>query len=126
MQRLLACFLSVLILLQTFSREVMVLDYQVHKERVTQLFCINKARPQMHCNGKCHLRKQLRKATEGTGKTPAAGFAKIKYDVVPVARPAVPAGLVLRPTPLLFAGFEPADCPSRPTPGVFHPPLVRA
>ena len=81
MARAFAWFLYALILLQTFSQELMVLDYQVHKEQITQLFCINKASPQLHCNGKCHLAKQLRKAAEAESKAPVSA-AKMKFEAL--------------------------------------------
>ena len=71
MARLLAWFFTVLILLQSFSQELLVVNYQVNKTRITRLFCVNKARPRLHCNGKCYLAQQLRKATGGHDKAPA-------------------------------------------------------
>ena len=35
--------------------------YQANKAYVAKELCENKARPQMKCNGKCYLRKQLNK-----------------------------------------------------------------
>jgi hypothetical protein len=85
MARLLAWFFTILILLQSFSQEVLVLNYQVNKARITQLFCVNKARPRLHCNGKCYLAKQLRKANGDSDKAPAAARAKVKFEVLPTA-----------------------------------------
>ncbi|OSZ79595.1 hypothetical protein CAP35_15500 [Chitinophagaceae bacterium IBVUCB1] len=39
--------------------------YEANKTYVANVLCENKARPQMKCNGKCYLRKQLNK-TENT------------------------------------------------------------
>ena len=36
------------------------LDYQTHKQEITEKFCENKDKPDLHCNGKCHLKKQLK------------------------------------------------------------------
>jgi hypothetical protein len=85
MARLLAWFFTVLILLQSFSQELLVVNYQVNKSRITRLFCVNKARPRLHCNGKCYLAKQLRKASDGAEKAPAAARAKVKFEVLPTA-----------------------------------------
>jgi|GEM_PF-729587 len=85
MARLLAWFFTVLILLQSFSQELLVVNYQVNKTRITRLFCVNKARPRLHCNGKCYLAQQLRKATGGHDKAPAAARAKVKFEVLPTA-----------------------------------------
>jgi len=124
MTRAFAWFLSVLILLQTFSQELMVLDYQVDKERITELFCVNKARPQLHCNGKCHLAKQLRKAADAESKAPA-GVAKIKYEAL-----APLASLISTPTwwpsvPQQYALPMAATYVFTPAHSIFHPPSLR-
>lgn len=41
-----------------------VIDYVVNYEYISKVLCVNKAKPQMHCNGKCHLMKELAKAAE--------------------------------------------------------------
>lgn len=35
--------------------------YQANKDYVAKELCVNKDKPQMHCNGKCYLKKQLQK-----------------------------------------------------------------
>jgi len=48
-----------------FLRPVMpVLEYIVNYDYIAKELCENKAKPQMHCNGKCHLMKELAKAAE--------------------------------------------------------------
>jgi hypothetical protein len=41
-----------------------VVDYIVNYEYISKVLCENKAKPMMHCNGKCHLMKELAKAAE--------------------------------------------------------------
>jgi hypothetical protein len=41
-----------------------VVEYVVNYDYISQVLCENKAKPQMHCNGKCHLMKELAKASE--------------------------------------------------------------
>jgi hypothetical protein len=48
-------------MLQTCSKLMIFVHYQLNKEAITREFCENKSLPQMHCNGKCHLAKQLKK-----------------------------------------------------------------
>lgn len=126
MQRLTAWFLCLLLLLQTFSREVQVVDYQLHKDRITQLFCVNKDKPRLQCNGKCHLVKQLRRAAERESKAPGAGVAKIKYEVVLPFRWQVAPPRYAPATPLRFAPLARALYAFSPAYGVFHPPALQA
>ncbi len=41
-----------------------VVDYVVNYEYISKVLCENKAKPMMHCNGKCHLMKELAKVAE--------------------------------------------------------------
>lgn len=41
-----------------------VLDYIVNYEYIVAELCENKAKPELKCNGKCHLAKELAKASE--------------------------------------------------------------
>lgn len=123
MVRIVALLLCLLVLLQSFCRELLVLHYQARKAEITQLFCVNKDKPRLQCNGKCHLRKQLKKATESEKNPTDAGMAKVKYEVLPPAPSFEP-----RPQWLLVlaqSGYAPAvaSCyASAPVQGVFHPP----
>lgn len=80
---LLAYVLVALVLLQTFSREVLVVDYALNQATITARFCVNKARPMLQCNGKCHLAKQLKQADEREAKAPNALTEKL--EMLPVA-----------------------------------------
>jgi hypothetical protein len=123
--RFLAFFLTALMLLQTLGQEVLVVDYQLHKARITEQYCINKARPQLHCNGKCHLAKQLRKA-DGDKKTPAEAQAKIKYEVLPTAAFVLATPRRWRRLARLFPTLTVARCVAGQGQSVFRPPLLTA
>ena len=48
-------------LVQTFSKVLLVVDYQANKEYIMEFLCINRAKPELHCEGHCYLQKQLKK-----------------------------------------------------------------
>lgn len=57
------CFILVSVfLLQSLSKTIVVADYEINKEYIAKVLCVNKSKPKMHCNGKCHLKKELKKA----------------------------------------------------------------
>jgi len=60
-----------------------VLDYMINYDYIAKELCENKAKPQMHCNGKCHLMKQLAKAAEDqkqeSGKKSAQHDAEVLF-----------------------------------------------
>ena len=40
------------------------IEYEINKKYIAEVLCENKDKPEMHCNGKCHLKKQLKKAND--------------------------------------------------------------
>jgi len=41
-----------------------VIQYAIDYNHISKVLCVNKEKPQLHCNGKCHLMKELAKAAE--------------------------------------------------------------
>jgi type III secretory pathway component EscV len=58
-----------------------VLEYAVNYEYISKVLCVNKAKPMMHCNGKCHLMKELAKAQE-TEKQTSSNKKNVTVDTV--------------------------------------------
>jgi hypothetical protein len=59
----LAAFLLCFVLLGgTVLKFTLVCNYWLNKAEITRLFCQNTAKPELKCDGKCHLAKQLKKA----------------------------------------------------------------
>ena len=47
-----------------FKSLLPVVEYVVNYEYISKVLCVNKAKPELQCNGKCHLMKELAKASE--------------------------------------------------------------
>lgn len=126
MNRFLAYFLTALLLFQTLGPELLVVNYELNKAHITAQYCVNKAKPRLHCNGQCHLAQQLRKAEGPDKKAPVTSAAKGKFEVLPAALhlafhaprrwPPAARRYVVRPV---------ARYADAPIPGVFRPPLVQ-
>lgn len=84
MKRLLAIVLAYLMVFQTFNKLTIVVYYQINKKVITELFCINKDKPQLKCDGKCFLAKKLKEADRQTEKQDpfllSSGF-ELLFDV---------------------------------------------
>ena len=108
-------------LMQSFSRTVLVVEYQVNKNYIAAVLCENKARPQLHCNGKCHLQKELKAADGEEQKLPAP--LKEKMEVVYFCQAIEPAFFFHIPT-VSEAGntFYQQISGRLPVFGIFHPP----
>lgn len=60
MKHFLSIVLIFVILLQSFSKLVLLSNYLLNNEFITLNYCVNKSKPNLKCNGKCHLTKQLK------------------------------------------------------------------
>ena len=62
--------LIMLMLVQPLSKMLIVAEYQVNKNYIATVLCINKNKPELRCEGKCHLTKELGKASQSENKVP--------------------------------------------------------
>ncbi|HET6992079.1 MAG TPA: hypothetical protein VFJ43_12175 [Bacteroidia bacterium] len=60
-------FLAFAVFIQQGSKTFILIDYCINKKYIATVLCENRNRPQCHCNGKCHLRKELKKDDERQG-----------------------------------------------------------
>lgn len=111
-----------LVLLQTFSREVLVVDFTLNRATITARFCVNKARPQLHCDGQCYFAKKLKQQQERENKAPNP--LKEQLEMLPVAFqslvPAAPHRWAS--APVSYGAFRADGAPVRAAQGVFQPP----
>jgi hypothetical protein len=125
MSRLLAYFLTALLLLQSFGRELLVLNFAANQAAITAKYCVNKARPRLHCDGKCYLARQLRRAENGHPKAPAGTLAKVKFEVVaPSLLHLTPPGAVRLAEALRYAPLVARSGAAVLLQGIFHPPVL--
>ena len=60
------------------SKSLILVNYEINKKEITEKYCINKDKPQMHCCGKCMLKRKLAEQEEQQ-KSPA--YPDIKTDI---------------------------------------------
>ncbi len=76
------CFVLVSVfLLQTFSKTIILADFEINKEYIAKVLCVNKSKPKMHCNGKCHLKKELNKAEKEEQSSPNPENEKYEFQL---------------------------------------------
>ena len=108
-------------LIQTFSKVFITLDYEANKAFIAAFLCINKSKPQLQCQGHCFLKKQLKKAEQAEQQA-AGNNQKKALDIILFCQ-------ALFCLPPAQAGREAVDHPGI-TPGaaagrlfaIFHPP----
>jgi hypothetical protein len=108
------------LLLQNFNQFVIMLEYKINFSYVANVLCENRDKPEMHCNGKCHLRKQLEKDQQ---QEKNGSSAKEKFEVVFIDDLLSFNLESLAPATPLTTFYQGAALPS-PTFSFFRPPQV--
>lgn len=78
MRSLISILLAFSFLTVSVSKSIILVNYELNKKEITEKYCVNKDKPQMHCCGKCMLKKKLAEQEEQQ-KYPL--FPDIKTDV---------------------------------------------
>ncbi|MFN8349761.1 MAG: hypothetical protein U0X91_32475 [Spirosomataceae bacterium] len=68
-KRYIAFSLLCLISFKTLVVPFVYLDFELRKEYIVRHLCENRFTPQLHCNGKCYLAKQLQKVARDHART---------------------------------------------------------
>ncbi|WP_072995728.1 hypothetical protein [Epilithonimonas mollis] len=62
--------INLLLVFYLVLRPVMPLvEYVVNYDYISDVLCINKKKPELHCNGKCYLGKELAKSSSEDSKS---------------------------------------------------------
>jgi hypothetical protein len=48
-----------LFFIKSMVAPILFLDYEIRKDFIIQNYCVNKDRPELHCDGKCYLAKRI-------------------------------------------------------------------
>lgn len=68
-------------MLPNLTRVGILIDFKINQDFIAKVLCINKDKPELKCNGKCHLTKQLKKVEEPEEKQ-APNNTKDKREIV--------------------------------------------
>lgn len=114
--------LIVSMLTQSLSKGIIVLSYFTNKQAYER-YCVNKARPQLHCDGKCQMAKKIKAEEERDQKDPLkASLSEIvlinEHHFVYIAPEFTGAALIKKRFP--YSIGHPVDR----TRSQFHPPGV--
>ncbi|RNA60736.1 hypothetical protein D1631_01700 [Chryseobacterium nematophagum] len=74
-----------------FRPLIPMVEYGVNYKYIKEVLCVNKERPELHCNGKCYLKKELAKINEVDSSFP---IHKIKTTGQKVLDSYIPSEIV--------------------------------
>lgn len=62
MKKTFSILMTMLFLLVSFQQALLIVHFKLNQKEIEKEFCVNKAKPQLQCHGKCHLKKDLEKS----------------------------------------------------------------
>lgn len=122
MKHTIVILLFTAVIIHTFSRTLILADYMVNLDLYKKA-CVNKAKPMMHCNGKCQMLKKIKKQeTENSTSAPAPKFNQL--DLVLSSKSFFPTvGIISTINSTSFYTYN-DDFSSNYLNAIFHPPGV--
>lgn len=113
-------FFVFLLMFQSLDRFGMIAFYELNKAYITEMFCVNKSRPALSCEGKCFLQKQLKEKDKSEKQVPGKVLDVKEIHLIPIENQADPnlAVLFKKVVPLFVNSFIGGNYIQE----VFHPP----
>lgn len=74
------CFLALCILVNTWMVPLIYLDFEIRKEYIVNVLCINQAKPITVCGGKCYLNDRLSNVAEQQGNEAETNTRSISFS----------------------------------------------
>lgn len=96
--------------------------FKLNQQVIEDVFCINKEKPEMKCQGKCHLNTMLSEAQENNDENVPAFNFQSDYQYIPVSSVSL-----FSPAVVSFAVCcSPEEILSSYRNSIFHPPQLAA
>ena len=80
-------FFVFIILFQSMDRFGMIAFYELNKAYITEMFCVNKSRPELGCEGKCFLMQKLNQNNQQDDSVPAKVLDAKEIHLFPIHNP---------------------------------------
>ncbi|SEC23847.1 hypothetical protein SAMN04489761_2455 [Tenacibaculum sp. MAR_2009_124] len=84
MRKSIAIFLLLTLHAHPIANGVVIIDFLLNQEYIKEFLCINKEKPELACNGKCYLTKQLEE-TQNKREQQFPELVHFKYEFVLVS-----------------------------------------
>lgn len=126
-KRYISLFLLLLISFKMLVVPFVYLDFELRKEYIIQNLCENRFKPQLQCDGKCYLAKQLHKVAEDNARQETQKqsdtvkkLIQEVFDTLPVTLPLLGVALASAKSHFLYSSSLHKGFLSKP----FLPPNV--
>ncbi|MCU0400752.1 MAG: hypothetical protein MUE75_07030 [Algoriphagus sp.] len=78
---------SLLILLNGMGYTIIQAQFLLHRKEITAIYCINKDKPELECEGKCELSKRLSEAKNKKGDAKEVSLEELFLRYIPSPLP---------------------------------------
>jgi hypothetical protein len=124
LKRIVSILLLLALAFECFSELGILAYYQLNKDYIARVLCVNRDRPMMHCNGHCYLHKQLKENRQRENK--GAADMQVKAELALFCSTEqhfsllVPRRHAACFSPYLLKAY------ASPASAIFHPPAVNS
>lgn len=103
-----------------------VLDYMANYDYIVNTLCENRDKPELECNGKCHLSKELAKEAGADDKNPQNKTSKTEIPQIIISEDIQEFAFVSETdiTSSEKTGYKPNLIPSLYISKILHPPRL--
>lgn len=119
-QRIMVVFLLLTLMLQCFSKMIVVADFYANRDYIARNLCINRLRTAVHCGGRCQLDKRILAENKDNGDTEHK--SESRFEVLSSKSFYLTSFFLFQPgvnrSYLVMAADGPVDQPA----DIFHPP----
>lgn len=116
-----AFILLLLMILQTGQIHLIQIEYKLNKKAFTKN-CINKAKPQLQCQGKCQMRKKIKEEQEQESHSLVNQKTDFTF-IIPIFSSEIPS-FKLNDTKIKMGIYNSNLHPSLSLRSIFHPPRI--
>jgi hypothetical protein len=102
---------------------ISLIDYSLNKSFISNNLCENRLKPELHCAGKCYLKKQLAKTNDNQSSRDQKGNSI--NIVIDFFESPDNSSFGCSDMMTVYSGqFQTQPIPSRVMGNIFHPPIV--
>lgn len=107
-------------LAQTFSKALIVAEYRLNRDYIAKFLCVNRDKPKMHCNGRCHLMKKIKQEEKKDQDNPERR-AENKFEIITATFQPASIAPVRTVSDMEYPVFQESICTDFAS-SFFHPP----
>lgn len=123
MKKTVALFFLLVFAVQSLYTAGFTIWFYINRANIAQKQCINKSRPQLHCNGKCFLAKKILEAEKKQENEKSPGL-KEWVEIAPCAVPYFDYRISFINIKFTYTAHYNNQYSLLTTKDIFHPPLM--